>query len=105
VWGVEHPRCNFYGVQPARGNFNVPKRSVAAEGASERSRGIKIVSSTIKSVSYNRETRMLTVRFFDGRIYRFKDVPTFVYKAFRKASSRGAYFNEFIRDAYEYERL
>lgn len=62
------------------------------------------MSSTIESIAYDRETSVLSVRFFDGNLYRFKDVPLLVYKTFLNASSKGSYFNEFIRDAYEYER-
>jgi hypothetical protein len=40
-----------------------------------------------------------------GNRYDYADVAPATYAAFRKASSKGRFFNEFIRDRYSYRRV
>ncbi len=52
---------------------------------------------------YDPVTRILSVWFLpSGNRYDYEDVPPRIYAAFRKASSKGRFFNEFIRDRYRH---
>ncbi len=63
------------------------------------------MSSVVKLISYDMEVAELSVYLSDGKVYRFKNVPLLVYKNFERAESQGSFFNEFIRDSYEFERM
>ena len=62
-------------------------------------------SSTIAALRYDPRTELLEVRFTNDRTYRYERVPDFVYRALLRADSKGRYFNEIVRDGYEYEEL
>jgi hypothetical protein len=60
-------------------------------------------STVIRQVLYDLVTRRLVIEFQSGRHYAYSHVPPEVYDALRAAPSRGAYFNEWIRDRYPYQ--
>lgn len=62
-------------------------------------------SSTIAAIRYDPRTELLDIRFTSGSVYRYEGVPEFVYRALLRADSKGRYFNEIVRDGYEYEEL
>ena len=62
-------------------------------------------STAIRNIAYDPATRALTVTFVTGRRYVYADVDQEVFAEFTTASSKGAYFNSQIRDAYEYREL
>lgn len=62
-------------------------------------------SSAIKSIDYNLQSRDMTVTFTTGRRYVYQGVPSAVVMAFRSAASRGAYFNDEIRDRYPFYEI
>ena len=58
-------------------------------------------SSAIHAVSYNAATGTLTVQFTSsGQWYDYFNVPESVYQRLLAASSKGRYFNDYIRDQY-----
>jgi hypothetical protein len=63
-------------------------------------------SSVIAAMSYNDETRTLTIVYRGKRgVYRYFDVPPEEFAAFRSAPSKGAYLNEIFKaKQYRYER-
>jgi hypothetical protein len=62
-------------------------------------------SSVIRATQYDAGHRRLTVLFQTGRRYVYENVPPEINAAFRIAPSRGTYFNNWIRDQYEYAEL
>ncbi len=65
----------------------------------------EVTSSAINSVGYDSDEEMLEVEFSNGRVYRYFDVPEYVYDDLMDADSKGQYFNEHVRNAgYRYER-
>jgi hypothetical protein len=62
-------------------------------------------SSVIRWIQYDPHSRRLTVLFQTGRRHAYENVPPEIHSAFRIASSRGAYFNAWIRDHYPYACL
>jgi lysyl-tRNA synthetase class 2 len=64
-----------------------------------------VSSASLSSVGYDRRMRALEVEFRSGRIYLYLDVPKPVYDGLRTAASKGRYFNERVRDAFDAVRL
>jgi hypothetical protein len=59
-----------------------------------------MTSSLIEDYVYDAEKAVLTITLTSGRIYAYEDVPPQVYEAFRFASSKGRYYNEYVRDRF-----
>jgi hypothetical protein len=59
---------------------------------------IRVSSSAIRAVGYDGST--LTVEFHSGRVYDHPHVPYSVYAGLMQASSKGAYYNRYIRGKY-----
>lgn len=63
-------------------------------------------STAISRIEYAPETEALDIRFRDsGELYRYYGVPARVYDAFRKATSKGRFFNSHIRDRYDFAHI
>ncbi|XSG82818.1 MAG: KTSC domain-containing protein [Methyloligella sp. ZOD6] len=62
-------------------------------------------SSVIRTFFYDVEGERLTVIFQSGRRYVYEQVPEIVYRELAGAPSKGAYFNENIRDRYQFRRF
>ena len=61
-------------------------------------------SRVIDSFSYKPAERRLVVIFTSGRCYSYHGVPFAVYEAMRAAFAKGEYFNQHIRDRYDFTR-
>jgi len=64
-----------------------------------------VVSTSIASIGFDADDRLLEVEFVNGSIYRYRDVEEDVYERFLAAASKGAFLNEHIKDAYLCERM
>lgn len=64
----------------------------------------QVHSSVIKFVRYDALARELTVSLHTGRFYVYVDVPAERYEALLAATSKGAFYNEHIRDCFAYKR-
>ena len=62
-------------------------------------------SSVIRSFDYDPAAHRLAVTFVSGKRYAYLGVPEAVADHFRRAFSKGEYFNAAIRDLYPFERL
>ncbi len=61
-------------------------------------------SSLIRSVGYDLTDSILEVELLEGgKVYRYFDVPYSVAEELMSAESKGAYFNEHVRDMYSFE--
>ena len=61
-------------------------------------------STLIRSIGYDLIASILEVELLEsGRIYRYFDVPYSIVEELMMAESKGAYFNEQIRDMYAFE--
>lgn len=54
-------------------------------------------SSLIRNAEYDTNTKELTVRFQNGAVYLYSDVPELVIKKWAGAKSVGKYFNKNIK--------
>lgn len=71
---------------------------------------IPVESSNLESVGYDDESQMMYVHFLAKRtwprtLYVYFDVPLEVYEGLLAADSHGQYFNAYVRNVYQYERL
>ena len=62
-------------------------------------------SSTMRSVGYEAESRILEIEFDSGAVYQYLDVPLRRYEELQAAESKGRYFNSEIRDSYPYVQV
>lgn len=64
-------------------------------------------SSNLQGVAYDPEKKQMWIRFQDGSVYQYYNVPLNIYRNFWHASSKGKYFWEKIRRNYSipYRRL
>jgi hypothetical protein len=61
-------------------------------------------SSVIRTFSYDERTHTLAVLFVSGLRYRYAGVPEAIAQGLATAPSKGAYFNDHIRDNFKFER-
>lgn len=67
---------------------------------------IKIAESTnIKKVSYNNDTKILTITFKNENTYKYHKVPSKVVEDFQKTESPGSFFYKNIRGVYSFEKV
>jgi len=62
-----------------------------------------VTSTAIVRIDYNAPARELEVTFITGKTYTYFGVPGDVYGRFVTANSKGQFFNEYIRDQYNFE--
>lgn len=62
-------------------------------------------SKCTKTISYNSVTQELTIEFQERGTYRYSGVPAEDYLGLKGASSQGTFFNLYIRDRYNFERV
>ena len=63
-----------------------------------------IESKAITSIGYASAEQRLEVRFHDGGVYEYRDVPPDMHQQFLVAASKGQYFNNTIRGRFAYTR-
>lgn len=64
-----------------------------------------VSSSYLKQVGYNQKERIFQVEFNTGEIYQYFSVPHILFEKFQKASSKGKYFINNIRDKFQYQKM
>lgn len=87
-----------------------PSRStrskVAATASAARgSIGRSLQSSNLYSAHYDADSAVLTIEFRNGRVYEYYAVPPTIYDGLMRASSKGRYHHQWIRDRYRYGRV
>ena len=64
------------------------------------------MSTAVASLDYDEDSETLTVRFTDGSVYAYWNVPPEEYANLLYAASTGTYFNAHIRNAgYSYKQM
>ena len=64
-----------------------------------------VSSTSLRSVGYDTEQKMLEIEFQNGRVYQYFRVPAKVLKGLTEAPSLGSFFNAAIRNIYPFARL
>jgi len=60
----------------------------------------RVSSSNLRSIGYDATSSTLEVEFNSGGVYQYSGVPEAVYEALMRASSKGSYLNNHIKDRY-----
>jgi hypothetical protein len=61
-------------------------------------------STSLSAGKYNKEDEVLLIKFKNGSVYKYIDVPAEVFGELVAASSQGSYFAHNIKSEYEYEK-
>jgi hypothetical protein len=64
-----------------------------------------VVSSAIRSVGYDPERCVLEIEFNSGSVYQYFGVPPDTHRQLMDAASRGKYFEQFVRDVFDYRQV
>lgn len=59
-----------------------------------------VESTTLRTVLYDPDRKLLQLEFCSNSVYRYFDVPAEIHQALPAASSKGRYFNRLIRDKF-----
>ena len=59
-----------------------------------------VASSCLTDIGYDHEARVLMLGFQHGGVYRYRDVPPFVFEGLMNAASLGQYFQRHVRGSY-----
>jgi hypothetical protein len=62
---------------------------------------IAVDSTTLRTVGYDDNRRLLQIEFHDRSIYQYFEVPATVYEELMEAPSKGVYFNSSIRPRFD----
>jgi hypothetical protein len=75
---------------------------------SEKIEGTKIInlieSSNINRTVYDTKTQNLEVRFNNGLIYLYEEIPHQLYTKFRMSESQGSFFSKNIAKSFKYTK-
>ena len=66
---------------------------------------LPVSSSTILSVGYDPQTRVMQVEFKSGRVYNYFDISEHLYQQFMNTSSKGQFLDENIKYNYRYQKV
>ena len=58
-------------------------------------------SSAILEIGYDEATGQMKIKFKQGKVYDFCQVPKYILQGLLESSSKGAYYNTHIRDNYQ----
>ncbi len=61
---------------------------------------IKVSSSAISAIGYDSSTSTMRIVFIESGPYDYHSVPEHIFTAFLQSNSKGAYYNDHIRDHY-----
>ncbi len=64
-----------------------------------------VISTAINSMGYNAATEVLEVEFEDGDVYQYFGVPPHFYEEMSLSSSKGEFFQDYIRASYPYRKI
>jgi hypothetical protein len=65
----------------------------------------KVESTILLSIGYEPDSELLELEFLSGAIYGYLDVPPYAYMALMESNSKDAYFEKFIHDKYDVEKI
>lgn len=66
---------------------------------------ISVSSSNVSAVGYDNDTSTLQIRFNDGSLYQYFDVPKPIYVGLLAADSVGKFMHQNVKGAFRYSRV
>jgi lysyl-tRNA synthetase, class II len=64
-----------------------------------------VESSTLRSIRYDADRKLLQLEFHNYANYQYFHVPAEIYEGLLQAPSKGMYFNRFIREKFAYSKI
>jgi hypothetical protein len=64
-----------------------------------------VSSSNVAELGYDEENQMVYVRFQNGTLYTYSNVPKYEYDALDNATSIGSYLNRNFKNVYPYQMI
>jgi hypothetical protein len=61
---------------------------------------IPVSSSAISAIGYDSDTQKMKIKFVQNRTYEYCHVPAQIFNDFLKTSSKGRYYDNYIKDKY-----
>lgn len=65
----------------------------------------RVSSSNLHSVGYEPTTETLEIKFHKSGVYQYFNVPIGIYDRLMRASSKGAFFDEKIKERFRYKKV
>ena len=65
----------------------------------------RVNSTNVRSIGYDVTTSTLEIEFQSGDVYQYFNVPDTVYAALMRASSKGGYLNDHVKDRYRFRKV
>jgi hypothetical protein len=62
-------------------------------------------STVISTINYDVETATLRITYVSGSVYDYKNVPESVFLELRSSHSKGAFFNQQIKNRFPFEKI
>lgn len=66
---------------------------------------ISVSSSNIRAIGYDPDNLILQIKFHDGSVYQYRNVPSFIFDSFLRAGSKGQYANAHIYKNYPSRKI
>lgn len=66
---------------------------------------IDVESSNIRAIGYDENLSRLGIKFKDGTVYEYDDVPQYIFEDFRNADSKGKYGHRNIYKTYNGRKI
>lgn len=66
---------------------------------------VTVVSTNLKSIGYEKASKMLEIEFKTGAVYQYPGVPEALHKQLMNAPSSGAFFWRYIRNDFSGSRV
>lgn len=64
-----------------------------------------VISTNIAEVGYDSGVLTLEIAFHSGITYQYFHVPEEIYQQLMNASSKGSFFNDYIKNKYRFRRI
>lgn len=68
-------------------------------------RRASVDSSNIASIGYKKTEKLLEIRFNNGSVYQYSDVPQDIYEGLQSAESKGKFFHSKIRTGFSFKKV
>ncbi|MCX7238537.1 KTSC domain-containing protein [Polynucleobacter sp.] len=62
---------------------------------------VRVVSSAMDAVGYDKDKQRLFIKFKQGDTYTFCRVPESIHQGLMTAGSKGSYYDNFIKDKFD----
>ena len=66
---------------------------------------VKVKSSNLDAVGYDRKSRALRIVFLEGAMYDYFNVPASLYRSLMESESKGSFFQQYVVGKFKYAKV